>query len=65
MSQFFLVVRLLTWGLLAACAAVIFFDGGDPGLFLALLDWAMIGFLVLGIRFRVRQSRCRCRERQQ
>ena len=51
------LMRLVTYGLFAACAWILVFDENAVSLFLDLFFLAMCGVLVLVVRRRVRQQR--------
>jgi hypothetical protein len=51
------LIRMATYGLLAACALVAVFDEQAAGLFVYLAFPAALGVLVLTVRRRVRQQR--------
>jgi len=51
------LVRLVTYGLFAACAWIAVFDGNAVSLFLDLLLPAVCGVLILTVRRRVRRQR--------
>jgi Na+-driven multidrug efflux pump len=51
------LIRMATYGLLAACALVAVFDEQAAGLFLVLLLAAVTGVLILTLRRKVRQQR--------